>query len=276
MQAQQAPEPFRWADFHSAQDHDVVNWVERSMQPEKWSSIREIGVEYDAALVLTTQRSAPQAMPGTDTFTLWSASLTTHSVAPILTGVNLRWLEWLQFAPGHPRELVALYDSCRECAADTFLTAFYYDLDRHAWAARWLRGDQAVPVWTARPPEGVNLSQIYAILADPDGTQYVATWNHLEYPNQKDKDPEDFLYRYDLDPFSYLERSQRLSPKQGEALKPKLCAAQPLFAGQARGQDSPLCQAPAVKPKPGRHPITTPPANNKGQAMPPGGKRQGL
>lgn len=270
--AQQAPEAFRWIDFHAAKDQDVVTWVTRSLGPEKYSAIREIAVEYDAALVVTTLRANPQALPGADIVSVWSLSLTNHSVAPILTGVNLRWLEWLQFAQGRPRELAALYDSCLECAADTYLTAFYYDIGRHGWAARWMRGNQAVPVWTSKLPEGVKLGQMYAVLADPDGTQYIATWNHLDYLNDKDKDPEDFLYRYDLDPFSTLERTERLSPKQGEALKPKLCAAQALFPGQARGQDSPLCQTPVAKPKPTRHPVTSPPANNHGQAQPPGAK----
>jgi hypothetical protein len=274
ISAQQAPEVFRWIDFHAPKDQDVVTWVTRSLDPEKWSAIREIGVEYDAALVVTTLRSTPQSAPDADTVSLWSVSLTNHSVAPILSGVNLRWLDWLQLAQGHPRELAALYDSCRDCAADTFLTAFYYNLERHAWAARWMRGDQPVPVWTAKPPEGVHLTQIYAVMADPDGAQYIATWNHLEFPNDKEKDPEDYFFRYDLDPFSSLERTQRLSPKQGEALKPRLCAAQPALPGMARGQDAALCQAAAANPRPQRHPVTTPPANNHGQSQPPGARPQ--
>ena len=268
LSAQQSPETFRWIDFHSPKDQDVVTWVSRSLVPEKWTAIREIAVQYDSALVVTTERANPQAMPAADTTTVWTASLTNHTIEPILTGVNLRWLDWLQFIPGRPRELAAFWESCQDCAADTYLTAFWYNSERHAWAARWMRGNQGALVWTAKPPEGVTLSQMYALLANPDGSQFLATWNHFEYPNSKDRDPDDYFYRYDIDPLTWLDRSERLSPKQGEALKPKLCQAVALFPGQTRGQDSPLCQAQDTKQKSGRHPVTTPPANNHGQAHP--------
>src|SRR5215472_7613266 len=88
---------FRWMDFHSAKDQDIIVWVTRSLEAEKWSSIREIGVIYDAALVVTTLRTNPAASPGSDTFNLWSASLTTHAITPLLKGVNLRFLDWMQF-----------------------------------------------------------------------------------------------------------------------------------------------------------------------------------
>jgi len=39
---------FRWVDFHSSEDQSIVIWVTRSMQVEKWTAIREIGVLYDA------------------------------------------------------------------------------------------------------------------------------------------------------------------------------------------------------------------------------------
>ena len=52
LHAQQ--DTFRWMDFHSAKDQDVIVWVTRALEAEKWTSIREIGVIYDAALVVTT------------------------------------------------------------------------------------------------------------------------------------------------------------------------------------------------------------------------------
>ena len=80
LTAQQSPDNFRWVDFHAQQDQGVVIWVTRSLEPERWTAIREIGVEYDAALVVTTLRKTPQTPPAFDTFTVWSASLTDHSV----------------------------------------------------------------------------------------------------------------------------------------------------------------------------------------------------
>ena len=59
----QAPDNFRWVDFHSPNDQDVVNWVRRALEQQKWTAIREIGVEYDQALVITTNRNSAQGTP---------------------------------------------------------------------------------------------------------------------------------------------------------------------------------------------------------------------
>jgi hypothetical protein len=260
---------FRWMDFHSPKDQDIIVWVTRSLEAEKWSSIREIGVLYDAALVVTTLRANPQASPGSDTLNLWSASLTTHAITPLLKGINLRWLDWMQFSQTGLQELGALYDDCAECAATTYFTALYYDRSQHIWNARWIRGGQGVPLWTAAAPEGVTVTRIYAILSGPSGTELVGTWNHFDYG--KTKPAEDFVFRYDLDSFSSLERTQLLSGKEADAMKQRLCSFQGT-ATVARGQDSALCQQ-TVHPRAERRPTTTPPANNQGRSVPPGSHR---
>jgi hypothetical protein len=268
--AQQAPDTFHWIDFHSAKDQDVVVWVARSLVVEDWTAIREIGVEYDAALVVTAKRATPQSPAHADSFTVWNVSLTNHGITPLIRGVNLRWLDWMRFADGAPEEPAVLYDNCRECAANTYFTAFHYDMAQHAWAARWMRGGQGVSVWSANTPAGVAWTQVYAGLAEPNGRELVGAWNHFDYGKQKDAD--DFVYRYDLDPFSGLERTQLLSGKDAEAMKLRLCRVQDAIPGLARGQDSPLCQQ-LVPPRLERKPVTTPPANNRGQSAPPGSRR---
>jgi hypothetical protein len=260
---------FRWIDFHSPKDQDVIVWVTRALDAEKWTSIREIGVEYDAALVVTTQRPTPQSPANADAFAVWSISLTNHGVTPLLKGVNLRWLGGMRFAEGRPEEPGILYDNCIECPADTYFTAFRYDITQHAWAARWMRGGQGIPVWSAKAPAGVAWSQIYAVMTEPNGRELVGTWNHIDYG--KEKPAEDFLYQYDLDTFSGLERTQQLNGKQADAMKQRLCHAQDAGPGLARGQDSPLCQETA-KPHFERKPVTTPPGNNHGQSVPPGSR----
>lgn len=266
---QQGPDEFRWVDFHSDSDHDTVVWVTRSLEPQKWTAIREIGVEYDAALVVTTLRASPQSPASEDTFTVWNASLTTHAIAPLIKGVNLRWLDWMHFLEGARPEPAALYDSCNECAANTFFTAFYYDISQHMWTGRWLQNGQGVQVWGGNPPEGVTENQAYAILTDFNGAQFVSTWTHLDYGKQKPQ--EDFIYRHELDQFSRLERTQPLSGKSAEAMKQRICHAPTVVPGLARGQDSPLCEE-KVKPRQERKPVTTPPANNRGQSVPPGAR----
>ncbi len=254
--AQETPETFRWIDFHSPQnqnppqnqpqnqdrnqDQDVVLWVTKSLDPEQWTAIREIGVQYDAALVITTQRQSPQASPASDTFNVWSVSLTSHLVTSLLKGVNLRLLDWMLFSLGHPRELGALYNDCRECNATLYFTAFYYDQRQHGWAARWLRGTQTVPLEGVNAPQGVQITQVYALMADPNGHELVGTWNHFDYG--KARPAEDYVYQYDVDPYSGLDRTQFLSGKPLEAMQHRLCTATGVVSGLAKGQDSPLCQ----------------------------------
>ena len=65
----------------------MVVWVTRSLQPEKWSAIREIGVEYDAALVVTTLRANPQSLPVARLRSLCGASRSpTTALRPCCTG----------------------------------------------------------------------------------------------------------------------------------------------------------------------------------------------
>jgi hypothetical protein len=258
-------DPFRWMDFHSPQDRDIVVWVQQSLGAEKWTAIREIGVQYDAALVITTLRPSPQSQPSDDSFTVWSLSLTSHNLTPLIKGVNLRLLDWLLLAEGEPRELGALYEDCNQCSAETYFTAFHYDFAQHLWTARWMRGSRTAPIWSWNPAQGVALTQVYALLNEPNGRQLMGTWSHIDHGKDK---PEESVYRFDLNPINGLERTQLLSGKEAEAMKQRLCAAQNAVAGLARGQDSPLCQQ-KVQPAHQRKPVTTPPANNHGQSLPP-------
>lgn len=247
--AQQTPNDFRWVDFHSPADQDTIVWVNKALEAEKWTAIREIGVEFDAALVVTTLRPTPQSLTTSDTVSVFSVSLTNHSVTSLIKGVNLRLLDWMLFAIGQPRELGALYDDCSECNASTFFTAFYYDVRQHGWAARWLRGTQAAPLNSAKSPSGVTVSQAYAVLADPNGHELVATWSHFDYGDQKPA--EDYVYQYDVDPFTSLDRTQVLSGKEADAMKHRLCTSTEIVSGLAHGQSSAMCQ-PSVKAPPHR------------------------
>jgi hypothetical protein len=263
--AQPAPNAFRWIDFHSAADQAIVTWVTRSLTVENWTSIREIGVEYDAALVVTTTRSNPQSLPASDTFTVWSLSLANHSYVPLIKGVNLRMLDWLLLDDGHPRELAAVYDDCADCQPSTYFTAFHYDMAQHAWASRWMRGPQSILVWSTNIPQGVALSQLYALLTQPNGRSMMCTWNHIDHGAQK---PEDIVACYDLDPATGKERMQSFTRTPALPIKQRICNALSDLPGLARGQDSSLCQE-TQKAHPDRKPVTTPPANNHGQSAPP-------
>ena len=242
-------------------------WVTRSLQVEKWTAIREIGVLYDAALVVTTDRATPESTPGADTFTIWNASLTSHVIAPLLSGVNLRWFDWERFVSGDQQEITVLYDNCGECAASTFFTAFHYDIEHHMWMPRWLRGGQGVLVWSATGPSsaGIAWTQVYAVMGGADGRALLATWNHFDYGKQKP--PSNTVFRYDVDSRG-IDRTTELTGEDAKAMEQRLCRGEDTVQGLARGQDSELCSELLGK-QPLRRPVTTPPANNRGQSLPP-------
>jgi hypothetical protein len=269
LRAQPPTDIFRWVDFHSAQDQSIIVWVTRSLEVEKWTALREIGVLYDAALVVTTDRGRPDAPPSADTFTIWNASLTSHVIAPLLSGVDLRWFDWEHFADGGDAELTALYENCHECAASTFFAAFHYDVAHHMWTMRWMRGGQGVLVWNAGPPasSGISWAQVYAVMGGADGRALLATWNHIDYGKQKY--PADTVFRYDVDPMTGLDRTVEMTGQDAQAMELRLCRGQDTVQGLERGQDSDLCRELMGK-QPQRKPVTTPPANNRGRSAPSG------
>jgi hypothetical protein len=262
LAAQQPPDTFRWIDFHNSKDQDIIAWVTRSLAVQDWSAIREIGVKYDAALVVTTDRKTPQSLPEDDTFSVWSASLTSHAMTLLLSGVNLRVFDWQHFADGFQDDLTAQYDDCRSCAATTYFTAFYYDATQHAWAARWLRSGKGVPLWNASQPSGIAMTQLYELAAEGDGHVSLYIWSHLDYG--KEKPPQDYIFRFDRDPRTGADRSAELTDKQELAeMKLRICRGQDAVNGMMRGQDSDICDQ--LVPRAERHPVTTPPGNNHGR-----------
>jgi hypothetical protein len=173
-----------------------------------------------------------------------------------------------------------MYDDCFGCdAPSTFFTTLYYNFTDHAWRARWMRGDQGAALWSAGTVDGVMRTQIYGLLTEPPGRDVLATWNHYDYG--KAKPAEDYVFEYSVDPASGLEQTQRLSGEHAEEMEQRLCKADPgqidpSLTELAMGQGSELCRGlgPAkTKGRPGRRPVTTPPANNHGQSSPPAAKK---
>jgi hypothetical protein len=286
-QSQPASDAFHWIDFHDSKDTPTVTWVTNALKAEHWTAIREIGVQWDSALVITTERKTAQSTPKSDLYTVWSVSLAKRDVQPVLHGVNLDILTWTTFGGPyqHVPELGLIYDDCTGCDAPTtsFTTLFYNTTD-HAWRARWMRGDQAAVLMNRGAVEGVTRSQLYGLHTEPQGRQILATWSHFDYGDTKPA--EDFVFEYSVDPVSGLEQTQGLSGKHAEAMMARIChadpgQADPMLGALAHGQDSSLCRNPGQLPsRPSRHsrsghnPATSPPANNHGLSSPGGKARQ--
>jgi hypothetical protein len=283
VQAQAPLDAFHWIDFRDAKDAPTVTWVTQTLTAEKWTAIREIGVQWDAAVVITSERKSPQSMPAADTYTVWNVSLALHEAQPLLHGVNPRLLNFTSFGAAglQAPEMGLIYDDCVRCdAPSTFFTALYYNFKEHAWRARWVRGDQTASLWTGGSVEGVTRTQVYGLLTDLTGHNVLGTWSHYDYG--KVKPAEDFLFAYSVDAASGLDQTQTLAGKPADAMKERLCrlnegqatagAADPATVILARGQDSELCQellGGKAKAKPTRRITTTPPPNNHGLSSPP-------
>ena len=281
--AQTEMDAFHWVDFHGLQnekDPAVVQWVTAALRAEKWTAIREIGVEYDAALVITSERATSQATPPNDIYTVWSVSLAKKEVHPLFHAIHPRILDWTNFAGQMLPELGLIYDDCTGCDATTYFTTLYYSFADHGWRARWVHGDQAAVLRSAGNVGGVERSAVYGLVNERDGRQVLARWEHFDYG--KAKPPEDYVYQYSVDPMTGLEQVQVLGQDHAKQMQLRLCQidasqsgqADPALAELTHGQDSTMCQA-FVKgnAKPTRRPTTTPPANNRGISEPPGGHR---
>jgi hypothetical protein len=270
-------EAFHWVDFHDTKDAPTVAWVTQALKAEHWTALREIGVQWDSAIVVTSERKTPQSTPPGDTYTIWSVSLAKHDVQPLLHGVKPRILNWTNFGGPYQQapELALVYEDCFGCdAPSTFFTTLYYNFAAHAWRARWMRGDKAAAVWSTGAVEGVTQTQVYAVLTEPPARDVLITWNHFDYG--KAKSAEDFVFQYSVDPSTGLEQTQALSGTHAQPMMPRLCMANPAqadpsMAELARGQDSEMCRALVEeqgKTRQGRKPTVTPPANNRGQSTP--------
>ncbi len=271
---------FHWIDFRDSKDAATVAWVTKTLSAEKWTAIREIGVQWDAALVLTTDRVNPQAMPAADIYTIWNVSLAQHQAQPLFHAVHPVFVNFTSFgAVGlQAPELGLVFSDCVGCdAPSTFFTTVFYNLAEHAWRARWIHGDQAATLTSGVQADGVTRTDVYGLLADLSGHNLLGTWSHYDYGRAKPA--EDFLFTYSVDPGNQLEQTLALSGKPAEAMKEKLCRLgqgqsaasleDPAAAMLASGQDSDLCSALiGAKPHSARRPNTTPPANNRGRSTP--------
>ena len=157
---------------------------------------------------------------------------------PCSRGFNLRWVGFMTLSEGETQEPGALYDSCSECAPDTYFTTFHFDPSQHIWEARWMRGGQGVPVWSANPHGRSGLDT--GLCRSFRKRMAARSWARgiVSRIQQRRSLWRTFVYRYDVDSMSRLERTQLLSGKDAEAMKVRICRAGDVLPGLARGQDS--------------------------------------
>ena len=266
---QTAPQSFHWIDFRATADAPTVRWVSDSLAGQSYSALREIGVQWDAALVVTTQRATSQSSPASDRFTLWSVSLSHRQVIALLSGYQLEYRSWLTFGSQILPELGLTWQNCLQCDASLFFTAAYYSPTDHAWRLRWMRGSDGAALHTASPAAGVQASEVYGLMTDIRGNSTLATWLHLDFGSAKPA--QDYVYTYAVDPASGLDIIQALGEEHAGPMRTQLCQLTSAQSSLLGGQQSALCLPDAAtrthtRAHHGRVPVTTPPANNQGQS----------
>ncbi len=283
--AQSAPQSFHWIDFRSPADAPTVRWVTDSLAAQSYSAIREIGVQWDSALVVTTLRSTPQSSPASDRFTLWSVSLSHRQLVPLVSGYRLRYLNWLTLGSQILPELGLTWRNCLQCDASLYFTAAYYSPADHAWHARWIRSTDPLhsstgaALRTASPATGVTATEVYGLFTDVRGNSTLDTWLHLDFgaisgsASGSAKPAQNYVYEYSVDPATGLDITQALGDEHAAPMQQKLCQLTSAQSALLGGQDSPLChpeaaaaRAHTAHPRHERTPVTTPPANNQGRS----------
>ncbi len=226
---------FGWVDQKT--EADTVARITTFLKSKPYTAIREIGLVGQQALVVTTLRKDPTANPGNDMFTVYGVSMKDGSVAELLDGTNLRYIDWQKFYDYDTPELLATYDDCAQCKATTFLTAFYIDRKTRRWGARWRREIAGAPLYSA----DVTKNYVYALFMNVDQRVVLGTW--VSYPEQKKSSRGgEYLFEYRIDPMSDQGTSRPVTLRDALTLKQRLCKGENVVFGIAGGQDGPACR----------------------------------
>jgi len=233
---------FSWVDLKA--DAPTVSKVTTFLKDKPYNAIREIGVDGQQALVITTLRKDPTANPLDDRFTAYGVSLRDGSVEELLDGTNLKYIDWQKFYDYDTPELLATYDDCSQCKATTFLTAFYIDRKTKRWGARWRREIAGAPLYSA----DASKTYVHALFMNVDQRVVLDTW--ASYPEQKKSSRGgEFLFEYRIDIASDQGTSRPLTGRDVLPVKQRLCAGQNIVFGIAGGQNSAACKDLMRKPK---------------------------
>lgn len=261
----QAPSDFHWVDLEK--DDWNVGLIKKALQREHLTAIRDIGLIGDAALVFTADRAHPDGIPDNDTITVYSISLRALLPQKIVSGYRMSVIGWSKMIIDHRAELATTYVDCIQCEATTYFTTFYFDGKTDTWRARWMSNQHGVALSSSHVNEDYTIQPIYAMLTEQNGQDALVTWSHYQYSNSKKTD--DYLYEYDVDPGTDLDRVQRFSGNEATSMKLRLCQVDPSWAYLHHGQDLPVCQALVqTANRPTRRIVTTPPKQNEGRSQP--------
>jgi hypothetical protein len=275
--AQQPPENFKWLNLN--EDRAVLPLVTKALKPYSFTALREVGLYYDQALAVVSERKAGATLPSEDRYVVYSINLTQGKVEQIFAGYELKWVVWQPLATGSDSELLATYTDCVNCSQTLYVTCFHISRRTGQWQTRW--SGETSPAPLASKVAAVNSQYIYALLGQTSGGSVIAAWTHTEpvvdvsHPKTRarkksdskteDSSPQDRLYLYQADTQSDLGLAQPVNEREAPELEKRLCMLEdgnPLHGGQ----DSAICRKLLEAQKvTSRKPNTEPPPQNLGR-----------
>jgi len=230
---------FHWVNLES--DKTTMAHVHAALKGQSYSAIREVGIDRDFALIMTSNREADALDPDYDQWTVYNLNLATGKLRQILSGYGLHMWGW---GGKDASELQVTYYDCTECEAATIFTAFHQS-STGGWTARWPNKDGDKPgaliaVGDTGMSEDVDdEQQVFAVLSEVMGPLVAGYWYH--YRDTKTGKLHDELTRYSVDPMTGKEQNEKLAGTKVAAFEKALCNAS-TWRTPNEGQDTPVCR----------------------------------
>jgi hypothetical protein len=237
------PLGFTWVNLET--DKATMSSVRHALHDQAITSIREVGVEEDYALVMTASRDTGAPTPDYDSWSVYSIELRTGKNHLLVFGYGIKLVDWI--GPANDELAITYYD-CWECEAATVFTTLRF-IKNSGWTARWPNKTQN---WAFPQPGAVVFStdegelnadevdQVYAVVTQPGDTFAVGSW--VRSPDPKTGKIEENVDRYSFDPKTGMDRVEKLIGQAALNWERTICAPTNIMVQPSMGQHSKACR----------------------------------
>jgi hypothetical protein len=238
--AAQIPPGFSWVNLES--DKTTMTAVRRQLHDPTITSIREVGVKGDFALVMTASREG-ETIPDGDRWTIYNVPLRTGDVQTLASGYEVKVQDWIG------SELAITYEDCFGCEPTMLFTTLRFK-DNMGWRARWPDKTQdtkypqpgAVVATTGvgDPYDDDVVDQVFAVVMLPGNRFAAGNWTHSR--NTQNEKVVDTVVRYSIDRNTQEDSVERLVGQAALNWKRQICRPSNTVAIPSVGQDSKVCR----------------------------------
>jgi hypothetical protein len=238
--AAQMPAGFSWVNLES--DKTTMAAVRGKLHDPTITSIREVGVKGDFALVMTASREG-ETIPDGDRWTIYNVPLRTGDARTLASGYEVKVQDWIG------SELAITYEDCFGCEPEMLFTTFHFR-DNIGWLARWpdktqdtkypQPGAVVAATGVGDPYDDDVVSQVFAVVMLPGNSFAAGNWTHTR--NTQSGKIDDTVVRYSIDPKTQEDSVDRLAGQAALNWKRQICTPSNVVAIPSVGQDSKVCR----------------------------------